>query len=138
MPVEYFIRFNGQCYDVGTRLRFKNCTASWAIILEGKIEWISHNHFYIRLIDGSGWQLSKVRPLDNIIVEIIEPVYYEEPQKVYVNNRICPPEEDIFVGWLWYIVIMAVGIIFKDRLMIWVFATAYFFLWKNGFFGGKK
>jgi hypothetical protein len=34
---------------------------------------------------------------------------------------------------------MVVGTIFKDRLMIWVFASAVFFLWKNGFLnGGNK
>ena len=137
MPVEYFIRFQGKCYDVGTRLRFKYISS----IMEGKIEWISHNVFYIRLIDGTGWQLSKVWPLENTIIEIIEPVYYKEPQVEYtygISGGVCPPEEEIFIGWIWYIVIMLVGTIFKDRLMIWVFTSAVSFLWKNGFLGGKK
>ena len=143
MPVEYFIRFQGKCYDVGTRLRFRTRAASWASILEGKIEWISHNVFYIRLTDGKGWQLSKMFGLENTIVEIIEPVYYEEPPVEYVRgirgSGPLPSEDAIFVGWVWYIVIMVVGIIFKDRLMIWVFASAIFFLWKNGFLnGGNK
>jgi len=139
MPVEYFIRFQGKCYDVGTRLKFKRSTAKWERVLEGKIEWIGRHVFYIRLTDGCGCELSKVWPLDNIIIEIIEPVYYEEPQKVYVRGGPCPPEGELFVGWVWYIVIMLVGIIFKDRFAIWVFATVVFFLWKNGFLnGGKK
>ena len=137
MPVEYFIRFQGKCYDVGTRLKFK--PSYWGDSLEGTIEWISHNVFYIRLTDGKGWELSKVKPLDNTIIEIIEPVYYEEPPMVYKRGGICPSEDTIFVGWVWYIVIMLVGIIFKDRLLIWTVASAIFFLWKNGFLnGGKK
>ena len=140
MPVEYFVRYQGERYDVGTQLKFR--TSSWGTILEGKIEWISHNHVGIRLTDGGFWRLSKTRSLDNTIVEIIEPVYYEEPQIEYkqgLRGGVCPPEGDVFVGWVWYIAIMLVGAIFKDRFAIWVFATAVFFLWKNGFFnGGRK
>ena len=140
MPVEYFLRYKGQCYDVGTRLRFK--IVSFGSPEEGTIEWFSHNKVCIRLTDGSQHLLSTMWPLDNTIVEIIEPVYYEEPTVEYkrgLKGGVCPPEDDVFVGWVWYIVIMLVGIIFKDRFTIWVVATAVFFLWKNGFLnGGKK
>ena len=71
------------------------------------------------------------------IIEIIEPVY-PESKPVITNNRNYPPAWDVEMGLIWYIVIMLVGSIFKDRLIIWVVATAYFFLWKNGFFGGKR
>ena len=140
MPVEYFLRYKGKCYDVGTRLKFKPSTGGF--IKEGTIEWISHNHISVRLADGHSWQLCKLWGLDNTIVEIIEPVYYDPPTvecKRGITGGVCPPEDQIFVGWVWYIVIMLVGAIFKDRLMIWVVASAVFFLWKNGFLnGGKK
>lgn len=139
MPVEYFLRYKGLCYDVGTRLRFRNCTAPWAIVYEGTIEWFSHNSAFIRLTNGGQYELFTTWPLDNLILEIIHPVYYEEPPKVPVRGGPLPPENDIFIGLVWYIVIMLVGAIFKDRLTIWVCATAYFFLWKNGYFNrGKK
>lgn len=138
MPVvEYFIRYKGERYDVGTRLRFKTGTASWAGILEGTIEIISHNVFYIRLTDGGMWKLSKVLPLENRIVEIVYPVYYQDPPVEYVRGiqgGPCPPEDQIFVGWIWYIAIMVIGALFKEALLIWVIASAVFFLWKNGFF----
>ena len=137
MPVEYFLRYNGQCYDIGTKLRFK--PLSWGDTKEGTIEWISHNIIYIRLVDGTGWELSKICGLEKMITEIIEPVYSIEPPKVPVRGGPLPPADDMFIGWVWYIVIMLVGVIFKDRLMIWIFATAVFFLWKNGYLnGGKK
>ena len=139
MPIEYFIRFQGQCYDVGTRIKFK--AGYWGPILEGTIEIISHHIFFVRLTDGYLHQLSKIKPLDNIILEILEPVYYVEPEVEYkrgFNGGVKPPEDDIFIGWIWYILIMVVGVIFRDRLTIWIFATVVFFLWKNGFFGGKK
>lgn len=137
MPVEYFIRFQGKRYDVGTRFKFKYMGS----VMEGTIESISHNIFYVRLTDGTDWRLSKVWPLENTIIEIIEPVYYEDPIVEYtfgISGGVCPTEGDVFIGWIWYIVIMVVGTIFNDRLMIWVFTSAVFFLWKNGFLGGKK
>lgn len=139
MPVEYFIRFQDQCYDIGTRIKFK--AGYWGPVLEGTIEIIHPNIFFVRLTDGRLHQLSKCFSLDNVILDILEPVYYEEPVVEYkkgIRCGSCPSEDDIFVGWVWYILIMVVGVIFKDRLTIWVFATVVFFLWKNGFFGGRK
>jgi hypothetical protein len=146
MPVEYFIRFQGKCYDVGTRIRF--CLIKIGPFVEqfdGTIMWISHNHFGVRLSDGREISMSKTRPLENYIVEILYPIYYEEPKMEYVRGLrlrgggACPPEGEIFIGWIWYISIMVVGSIFKDALLIWVFASAVFFLWKNGFLnGGNK
>ena len=138
MSVEYFIRFQGKCYDVGTRLKFRSCTASYASIYEGTIEWITHNHVGIRLVDGREYELSKIRGLDKLILEIILPVYYKEPIVEYACDRHYPSEENMFVGWVWYIAIMLIGLIFKDRLLIWVFATTVFFLWKSGKLGGNK
>jgi hypothetical protein len=139
MPVEYFIRFKEKCYDVGTKLKFRNPYGK--SIMEGEIILISHNHFCVKLIDGTEWQLSKTRPLDNIIIEIINPVYYKEPPVVYgrsIAGGALPYEDAIFIGWVWYIIIMIVGIIFKECVMIWVFASLIFFAWKNGFFNGGK
>ena len=119
MPVEYFVRFQGKCYDVGTRFKFRTGSAAWASILEGTIESISHNIVFIRLTDGGSYQLSKIWGLENTIVEIIEPIYYEEPAVEYkrgIRGGVCPPEDEIFIGWVWYIVIMAVAFIFKILL----------------------
>ena len=132
MPVEYFLRYKGQLYDVGTRLRVKH----YGVESEGCIEWISHNSIYVRLTDGTGLDLIKTWGLDNTIIEIIDPVYYvEQPQKKVYGGPL-PSYDSIFVGWVWYIAIMLVGVIFKGRLLIWVFATLVFFAWKNGFFNG--
>ena len=137
MPVEYFLRYKGQCYDVGTKLKFR--LVSGGDIVEGTIEWISHNHIYIRLADGGGRQLSKLFGLDNTITEIIEPVYYVEPPRQKTRGGPLPPEDDIFYGWIVYIAVMLIGTIFKERFAIWVFASLIFFLWKKGFLsGGKK
>ena len=132
--VEYFLRYKGQCYDVGTKLKF----SFYGTIQEGVIEWFSHNHLYIRLIDGSGLLLSKVWSLDNTIIEIIEPVQYVElPQKA-VKGGASPSYDDAFYGGIFYVIVMVVGVIFEARWLIWISATVIFFLWKNGFFNKKQ
>lgn len=78
---------------------------------------------------------------ERYIIEIIYPVYYtDKSTPITTSDRIQPPAWDVEIGWVWYILIIAVGSIFKDRIGIWAMATAYFFLWKNGFFNrkGKK
>lgn len=139
MPVEFFIRYKELCYDVGTRLRFK--VSLYGGVKEGVIDRFINNHVIIRCDDGELYSFCTTRNLVNFdkeIVEIIDPVYYT-PNYIFGQNRKRPPSWDLEIGWIWYIIIMVVGAIFKDRLMIWVCATVYFFLWKNGVInGGKK
>ena len=70
-------------------------------------------------------------------IEIIKPVYYQEPepskqQNIFfrtgsgswdAHNKVC-------IGFVWYVLVMFLAIIFKDRLIIWVIATIVYFLWK--------
>ena len=144
MPVEYFIRYKGQCYDVGTKLRFYP-HAQWVGSVIGTIEQFVGKFVFIKVEDGHVYSFSTSAnngTFDKIIIEIINPVYYVEPlveRKHGIMGGQLPSEDDMFVGWVWYIVIMLVGVIFNERLSIWVVATLVFFLWKNGFFnGGKK
>ena len=135
MPVEYFLRYRGKCYDVGTMLRFKHNLCVYV----GTIQRFTHNGMWLLVNTGSEYYLSRIYSLDNVILEIIIPVYCEEPTLIYTNNKELPSEDSIFIGWVWYVVIMVGAFIFKERLMIWVIATIIFFLWKRGFLnGGKK
>lgn len=144
MPVEYFIRFQGKCYDVGTRLKFRIRVGVFLSSepYTGVIEKFDKTTCFIRGDDGNLYTISTMiqsPTCDNeYIVQIITPVYYkEEPKQIPTNNRNYPSEDSIFIGWILYILIMVVGTIFNERLMIWIFATAYFFLWKNGFMGKR-
>ena len=139
MPVEYFMRYQGKCYDVGTRLRFYPFNGLFVTPIDGVIEKFTSTWAFIRGDDGRLYQFSTVtNRFDSIVVEILSPVYYEETPVVYIRGGVCPPEGEIFIGWVWYILIMLVGVIFNERLLIWGFATAVFFLWKNGFLNGGK
>lgn len=141
MPVEHFIRYKGKCYDVGTRLKFR--ASAWGYyqgIKEGVIEQFINTTALIRATDGQYYDCSTITDLwaKENIVEIINPVYYVE-KRPQGNGRRCPSDWQIEMGITWYIIIMVAGILFKERWLLWICATAYFLLWINGFLnGGKK
>ena len=144
MPTKYFIFYKGLCYDVGTKLKFKAYSGQYPYkyylgIKKGKIEKFIGSAVFIKGDDGELYKYSTIENLvdfDNIIVEIIRPVYYIPENQA--DGRERPVPWDIETGWIWYIIIMTVGIIFKDRITIWVFTSIIFFLWKNGFLNGGK
>ena len=138
---------------MGTKVKFIR-KYQWNSVTEGIIIWIEPNSITIKTYNDINYNIF-VSDVDRMIKEIIEPIYYTgsvqppiQPSAsgtdvlykgVEANkNRNYPSEGDVEVGWIWYIIIMLVGAIFKDRWIIWVVATFYFFSWKNGFLGGKK
>lgn len=133
MPVEYFLRFQGKCYDVGTKIKIKTLFGAE----ECTIVKINSHDCYVRgeNISQSIWK----NKANDIIVEVIEPVYYVETIiNQPINTRTCPPVWDVEIGWVWYLIVMGVGAIFNARLLIWIVATVVFFSWKNGFSNGGK
>ena len=134
MPVEEFIIYKSKYYGIGTRLKFRNI-----FIYEGVIERFINNTVYIRGDNGILYDFGILTTkFDDIIIEIIKPVYYIPSESTRSDNRNCPASWDVGIGWIWYIIIMIVGAIFNDRFLIWIMTTIIFFLWKNGKLGGKK
>lgn len=39
--------------------------------------------------------------------------------------------DGLLIAWLWYVFIMAVGVIFYDRIGIWILASVIFFRYRN-------
>ena len=136
-----YLKFRGQYYDVGTKVKIKLGGGTNKVVETVFLGW-SYNG------SGGGKSFECEFPYSKnydysttelYIVEIIHPIY---PKLEIITektvNRNCPDSWDIEIGWVWYILIMVVGAIFKDRVMIWFFASAVFFLWKNGFLNGGK
>ena len=134
MPVEYFIRYQGKCYDVGTRLKFK--AVAWGYyegIKEGVIEKFIGSTAYIRADDGQLYTFSTMTNcvnFDKVIKEIIDPVYYTAKQEAVDRNY--PLSWQVENGLIWYIIIMTAGLFFEARLLIWIVATIFFFAWATG------
>lgn len=124
--------YNGIEYDIGTKVKIKTSRYGEQIMTleQGGItglEFVGDNNYSIPIRSNT----------INLIIEIIEPIYSKKFIETAENHR-RPAPWDIEIGWIWYIIIMIVGAIFKDRLIIWAIATAVFFLWKNGKLGGNK
>lgn len=39
--------------------------------------------------------------------------------------------DGLFIGWLWYIFLMAISTIFKDAIGLWIFISVVFFTWRD-------
>jgi hypothetical protein len=140
-----YMKFKGEYYDVGTICKIKGPNGPRLVRFIG---WRYGDRGCFELIDGDSFfdlydTYNRAGVMDYCL-EIVVPVKpnLEQSEKsgggFGTPERDKPPSWDIEVAWIWYIVIMAVGIIFKDRWLIWGFTTAVFFLWKGGFLGGKK
>lgn len=57
-----------------------------------------------------------------------------------VNQNACMPIEKrrkdsqidgLFLGWMWYIFLMLISIVFKEALGLWIFISIVFFKWRS-------
>ena len=127
-----YLYYQGQYYDIGTVVKIKT---RWDGIKEATFRgWKPQGCTFLEdgITDNCYWFET-----EKYIVEVVKPVYPQDLVQI-PDNRNMPAPWDVEIGWIWYIIVMVVGTIFQDRLLIWVFATAVFFLWKNGKLGGKK
>ena len=128
-----YFEYNGVKYAIGTKFRVKTAYNGVQIMTLAP-GWqpglqLENEHCYP--IPIRTYTLHR-------IIDVVEPVYYESPGVSPPSNRNPPPDWDVEIGWVWYIIIMCVGSIFKDRWLLWICATIYFFLWKSGIFNGKN
>ena len=140
-----YMKFKGEYYDVGTIAKIKG---RYGPVVARFCGWKYNNIGCFELIDGKAFGLYDTYNRAGVMdycLEIVVPVkpnlhQTENPTgKGSLPDRENPPSWDVEVAWIWYIVIMIVAVIFKERLLIWGFTTAVFFLWKNGFMnGGNK
>ena len=125
--------YNGKYYDVGTKVKMKTKSGEVITTFLGCIRDPVHKctlyHF-----DGF-----PPRPnFTHLIIEIINPIYYQESpvdesKKANIFFRTgsgsAAHDDDIFHGFLLYLVVMIGAVIFNDRWLIWVSATIIYFSW---------
>ena len=139
-----YMKFKGEYYDVGTIARIKGRHGP---VLVKFVGWRYGDRGCFEPIDNTVFELYDTYNRAGVMdycLEIVVPVKPNSQQTAPpINNdgipgREKPPSWDVEIAWIWYIVIMAVAVIFKGRWIIWIFVSAVFFLWKNGFFNNKK
>lgn len=136
-----YLLYNGIYYDIGTKVKLKGRGGPAIAKFVG---WNSHTGQAFELCgEGNLGNQKYYNSGANIyIIEILDPVYVnlsEHTVKEKSDNRECPPEWDVEMAWIWYVFIMVIAVIFKERWLIWTVVSAIFFGWKYGFLnGGKK
>lgn len=134
-----YMKYQGQYYDKGTKVKIKGprgpvkaTFVGWRYQGRGCFEAESGSYFDL-------YDTYSFTAADLYILEIVEAVTPKlEPVSTKSNEREKPPSWEVEVGWIWYIVIMAVLTIFKQRIIGWIATTLIFFAWKSGLFNNKK
>lgn len=39
--------------------------------------------------------------------------------------------DGLFIGWIWYIFLMTISVIFNDRIVLWIIISVVFFSWRS-------
>lgn len=135
-----YMKYKGQYYDKGTIVKIRGVLG---VVKAEFIGWTYNNYGCFRPVNEKESCLySKYNPsgVNAYIVEIVKPVYPNLTSVISekVDNSNKPSSWEIEVAWIWYIVIMAVTIIFKERIGLWVLESAVFFGWKEGILKGGK
>lgn len=144
MSVKQYFEFQGVKYGVGTIAKvprmLKVGLLSREQIME-EAEFVGGACFVfknlngsINLYESSGHMSGKYEQY----IEIVNPVYYQEPDPPQPPNIFFrtgsgswDAHNEVCVGFVWYIAVMLLAVIFKDRLAIWALATIVYFLWKS-------
>ena len=127
--MSWYLYYKGVYYDVGTKVRIKT---RWGEIVTATFVGGGNYKPYVMYFN-----LSKP---ESYIVEILEPVYYKETEEnveakkenifTSTGSGSWSSHDDVFHGFLLYIAVMAVTIIFKERIGLWILETLIFFGWK--------
>lgn len=141
---ENYFTYNGITYGIGTKVLFAESVHKKYFFTDKSKN--QPHMFFAGSSDGCkrfAWQecqswkdgeysnIDIYNPQEDIAL-IVEPVYAEliPWQKAAIGNIVHKKvNPDVFGGWVLYIVVMAVGLIFNDTLSIWGFATVIFTIW---------
>lgn len=80
-----------------------------------------------------GWYFEEHDVIESIIEDVVPKSAYNSTETNFsTDNKLTydhPNAMSLGSGIIWYILIMFGGLIFKDWLLIWIFATIIFVLW---------
>lgn len=128
---KYMLQFNNQFYGSGTKVLLDDLGT-----IKTAIFWDQLNHLdkpkFEAIGEHAGTYISETARVVQILEAVELPVgnaYLRELTQVDANIRGYPSKGEVQMGWVWYIVIMLLLTIFKDRIYGWCFTTLFFWMW---------
>lgn len=85
------------------------------------------NVYRCKIDDGKTW-LIPAQSFQKKVVSVtdkIDPSVRMPVEKTWKDTEI----DGLFIGWLWYIFLMAISTLFYDRIGLWIFISVVFFSW---------
>lgn len=126
----YSFYYNKQCYQSGTKLVYTgSCTLQFGnekIILNNTdIVWLYSRGAFVYFSYNDKKYMCPLKDFYKGIVRVIDEKHDENTEMIWTD--------DMVTKTIWYIVIMLVAVIFKDRIGIWILATViwYYSTFKN-------
>lgn len=97
-------------------------TNTYAFEINGRIDLYPNQYFNKIFVTVSSARLTpNIEPTDS--------VNKKYKKKISIKDELNV--EGLLVGWVWYIIIMAVAVIFYDRTLIWILASIIFIVYRN-------
>ena len=125
MLVNYFF-VNGEKYYTGTVFLIKDMRK------EAEATFVCYN-------DENDYYVYKIKEkthftdYENFCRKFIA-ITDKRNDKVHMPVKIALTDRDIEnlpLGWLWYVVLMAIATIFKGNIILWIFISYVFFNWRK-------
>ena len=121
MYLNYFV-YNGQKYYTGTVVKLRSGKAGSFICRIAERDWsVFKVDGYRMIIPGDCMQSTIVSITDQVNKNVHMPV-----QKTFKDSDI----DGLSLGWVWYIFLMLISILFKDCIKLWIVISVLFFGWR--------
>lgn len=128
----YFV-YNGKRYESGTKFYFGGKqvgTFLWQDYESGYVSYIfTPIPNYYNMFPKPNTSIRKSNDFWRVFEGVtgeVDPAVKPPVLKQRPDSQI----DGLFIGWLWYIVLMAVSTIFKDNIALWALWTFLFFSWR--------
>ena len=138
---QYCFNYEGRQYNIGTVVIIKSsdccghpCQKEASFLYHD----VEQKRFVFKIEDVKYYYLEK--HLQDKIINITDKVdqkAIDEVNQIIARENRTPTLQDefnidgLFIAWMWYIIIMLVSIIFKDRVLAWVGVSIVFFNYRK-------
>lgn len=133
MKQDYII-YNGKTYHSGDTIHilwytngYKNVHNYTGVFLDCDEE----KDEYRFTVDGQLYCFNKVCFFRIIRNSSITEIHFVKPPPREATLKDELNIDGLLIAWVWYIFVMAIGVIFKDAIGIWILASIIFFNYRN-------